>query len=476
VHSRYQRRLGDAAIAGQRVVLRLEVRRFFCEDPDCQARTFTEQLPGLTTRYARRTPLLERMLQAIGLALAGRAGERLAGRLGLPASRDTLLRLLRALPDPKVDQVAVLGVDDFAFRRGRNYGTVLVDMSTHRPIDLLQDREAQTFATWLKQHPGTQVICRDRAGAYAEGARTGAPQAIQVADRWHLWHNLAEHVEKTVLGHRGCLREPLPELPIPTPPATPAPLPPPPEKKIVTRTRKRYAQIQDLRAHGESISAIARSLHLDIQTVRRFAHAPSLEELLAKTAERASVLDGFTDWLHQRWSQGCTDAAVLTKELKAQGYAGSDQTVRRYLRPFRSGRPTPPPGPTPPTVREVTGWILRRPEALEPEEQMRVKQVLARCPQLEAASGHVAAFAEIMANLRGDRLDGWITAVEADDLPCLHSFTTGLRRDRQAVTNGLSLPYSSGVVEGNVNRIKMLKRQMYGRASFDLLRKRVLLE
>jgi transposase len=477
VHSHYQRRLADAAVAGRRVVLRLGVRRLFCDHPDCRARTFTEQLPGLTTRHARRTPLLRGLLEQVALALAGRAGARLAGRLGLPASRDTLLRLLRALPDPKVDQVAVLGVDDFAFRRGRTYGTVLVDMATHRPVDLLEDREAATFAAWLEAHPDTQVICRDRAGAYADGARTGAPQAIQVADRWHLWHNLAEHVEKTVLDHRGCLREPTPEPPTPTPPATPAPLPAPApsEKKIITRTTQRYTQIQDLRAKGESIAAISRSLHLDIQTVRRFAHASGLEELLAKTAERASVLDGFTDWLHQRWSQGCTDAAQLTKELKAQGYAGSDQTVRRYLRPFRQGRPTPPPGPTPPTVREVTGWILRHPDSLDPEEQMRLKEVLARCRHLEAASGHAAAFAEMLTGRHGDRLDGWIAAVEADDLPGLHSFTTGLRRDHQAVTNGLTLPYSSGAVEGNVNRIKMLKRQMYGRASFDLLRKRVLL-
>jgi transposase len=191
--------------------------------------------------------------------------------------------------------------------------------------------------------------------------------------------------------------------------------------------------------------------------------------------ERASVLDGFTAYLHQRWTQGCTDAAVLTKELKAQGYTGSDQTVRRYLRPFRHGRPTPPPGPTPPTVREVTGWILRRPDTLDDQDQTRFKEVLARCPHLQATSGHVAAFAEMLTGLHGDRLDGWIEAVDADDLPDLHSFTTGLRRDHQAVTNGLTLPYSSGAVEGNVNRIKMLKRQMYGRAKFDLLRKRVLL-
>jgi transposase len=477
VHSRYRRRLADATLGGRRVVLRLGVRRFFCDHTDCNARTFTEQLTGLTTPYARRTPLLRTLLEQVGLALAGRAGVRLASRLGLPASRDTLLRLLRALPDPKVDQVAVLGVDDFAFRRGRVYGTVLVDMATHRPIDLLADREAQTFAAWLGNHPGTRVICRDRGGAYADGARTGAPKATQVADRWHLWHNLADHVEKTVLGHRACLREPVPETPALPAPAEPSPMAAsaPLEKKIVTRTIQRYTQVQDLRARGESISAIARSLHLDIQTVRRFAHATSLDPLLAKTLERASVLDGFTPYLHQRWNQGCTDAAQLTQELKARGYTGSDQTVRRYLRPFRHGRPTLPPGPAAPTVREVTGWILCRPEALEVKEQTRLQEVLARCPQLDAASQHAAAFAEIMSGLHGDRLDGWIATVEANELPELHSFCAGLKRDLAAVVNGLTLPYSSGPVEGDVTRIKLLKRQMYGRAGFDLLRKRVLL-
>jgi transposase len=486
VHSRYERRLADAAVAGRRVEIRLRVRRFFCDGEDCGVRTFAEQVAGLTARYARRTMLLRGMLESIGLALAGRAGARLATALGLPATRNTLLRLIRALPDPEIGTVTVLGVDDFALRRGHVYGTVLVDIDTHRPIDLLADREADTFATWLGEHPGTAVICRDRAGAYAQGARTGAPEAIQVADRWHLWHNLAEHVEKTVAAHHGCLRQPdtiAPEVGIE--PGAAADLAKAAElaqvqrtenSALVARTKARYQAVQALKADGKGIKTIVRELGLAKETVRRFVRAERVEDLLAKPrAGRPSVLDAYKPYLHERCNAGITNASMLYREISELGYRGSRGTVAAYLAPFRALGAAPPATPAVPKVRQISSWMLRHPEDLDTDEQLQLTQVLAACPHLDATATHVGTFAEMLTGRHGDRLDSWMAGVDADDLPHLHRFVTGLRRDYQAVRNGLTLSHSSGTVEGTVNRIKMIKRQMYGRAKFDLLRKRILL-
>ncbi|MGN9779429.1 transposase [Micromonospora sp. H33] len=278
-----------------------------------------------------------------------------------------MLRLVRALPDPPVGTLTALGVDDFALRRGHQYATVLVDVDSRRPVDVLADREAATLATWLVQHPTVQVICRDRANAYAEGARLGAPQAAQVADRWHLWHNLAEHVEKTVARHHRCLAV-VPQVQSALPVtadlhqlAIDATANRAEQGLLVPRTRRRYEQVQALLAEGQSIREITRRLGLARGTVRRFARATTVDELLAKPrAGRPSILDDHLDYLHQRLKDGVTNATELLTEIRARGYRGSPTNLRTYLQPLRAATPPPQARPRTPKVRRITAWLLVR--------------------------------------------------------------------------------------------------------------------
>ncbi|WP_241003047.1 ISL3 family transposase [Streptomyces sp. CB01881] len=485
VHGRYVRRLADAAVGGRAVVVELVVRRFRCLNGACSAVTFAEQVEGLTMPHARKTPLLRSVLLSIACALAGRPGARLAALLGMRAAKDTLLQLLRSVPDPPQAPVRVLGVDDFALRKGDSYATVLVDLEARRPVDVLPSREADPLAAWLAGHPEVEIICRDRAGAYAEGARTGAPQAVQVADGWHLWRNVAEAVEKTVGSHHGCIRSAFAASPA----AEPAragdatqPFGPPAgmhdclgrPRRLVARTKERYAAVQERLAEGKSLTAISQELRLDHSTVRRFARATGIDELLVNAANRQSILDEYKPHLHQRWNEGCHDIPRLHRELQELGFRGGIQTVRRYLR--HAKRHTPPvtlrPAPRP---RRVVRWIMTDPARLRADDAQELKEIRAACPHLDAAARHVRDFAGMLQDRRGDLLPDWMNRVIADDLPALHSLIAGLRRDQDAVVAGLSSPWSSGQVEGQVTRVKLLKRAGYGRAKLDLLRIRVLL-
>jgi len=477
-HSHYERRLSDTAVGRQEVLIHLRVHRFRCGNDACARQTFAEQVPGLTTRYGRRSTGAGEALQAIALALGGRAGARLAGRLTGTVSRMTLTRLIRNLPEAASATPRVLGVDDFALRRGRVYGSILIDITTGRPVEVLPDRTADTLAAWLRAHPGVEIVCRDRAGAYAEGIARGAPNAIQVADRWHLWRNLGDAVERAVARHRHHLHvlavgtQKLEALPG----QRTSQLPEVRNDRVAVRTRQRHAAVHALLAQGRTIKQIARELDLSRNTVRRFARAADPDILLVHngTGKRTKDLQDYDAYLRQRWSQGCTNARRLHQELRELGYRGAVTTVRQHLQPWRTGQPAPH-DPRPPTVRQATAWFLSNPAHLDPGDQHRLDILCNASPQLAVLRDRVREFAEMMVHRQGRRLQTWMATVAGDDLPELHSFVLGLRRDQDAVTAGLTLPYSSGPVEGHVNRIKMIKRQMYGRANPDLLRKRILL-
>ncbi|WST35540.1 ISL3 family transposase (plasmid) [Streptomyces sp. NBC_01166] len=379
IHSSYLRFPADVPSGGRRVALCLRVRRFLCPVISCGRRTFAEQLPGLTRRYGRRTERLRSTLAAVGLALAGRAGARLARVFGVSVSRSTVLRLVEALPDPEVPAPRVVGVDEYATRKGRHYGTVLVDVESRRPVDLLPDREASSLAAWLAKRPGVEVVCRDRAPFFAEGATAGAPQAVQVADRWHLWHNLSEAAERCVADHRGCLQVLAPDS------AQPAPEPEkfedlsgspwPRGHRFADRTRVNQATVHELLATGLSRRAIDRQLRMTYRTVKLFADAATPEELFQGPWQgRPSKIDAFKPYLDDRWNQGCTNAWRVWEEIVPLGYQGSYQRVRAY---FREKRLSPSPVTArPPSPRVVAGWILRRPESLTESEHLRLGPIV----------------------------------------------------------------------------------------------------
>jgi transposase len=483
VHDRYRRRLHDLSCAGRPVQVELEVRRFICDNPACSVGTFAEQVDGLTARQQRRTTGLRSLLERVALALAGRAGARLAAAVGAVVARCTLIRLVRAMPDPEIGSVKVLGVDDWAKRRGHSYASVLVDMETHRVIDILPDREAGTLTNWLRAHPGVEVICRDRSGSYAFGAREGAPDAQQVADRWHMGDDLGECVRKTVAAHHHCVKDHYAALQQAVAAAAPDPEHAAEEESAdhvenrarVLRSRQLYQQVQTLKADGKTVTAIQRELGLAKGTTRRYFHAASLNEVTAALlAGWPSKLDDYKPHLHQRWNDGCTNIKQLHREVTALGFRGGYTTVYDYLAHFK-GRTAPPASPTPPKVRHITSWIRRRPDNLDDQDQLKLKEVRAACPHLDTLSRHVKEFAKMLTGRHGDRLDTWLAAVRAEDLPHLHTFANGLKRDHAAVLAGLTLPYSSGAVEGKVCKIKFLKRLMSRRANYDLLRKMALL-
>ena len=490
VHSRYTRKITDQPIGEHQVTIHLQVRRFRCPTPRCPRRTFAEQAPRLAARYARRSVPLHRRLEELGLTLGGRPGERFARRQGLRASRTTLLRRVRALPEPAITTPAVLGVDDFALRRGHHYGTVIVDLERHHVVDVLPDRTAETLAAWLTEHGQPQFICRDRGGEYASGARQGAPQATQIADRFHLARNGAEVLERILARHPAALRGAV-RQDDPTPPADEAaPVSPVAAggNPRLERRLARYERVVALRREGHSITAISQAVGLSRPTVRKYVQANGFPEWPARrTALSAGT--AHATYLQARWHDGCRDANLLWRELRARGFTGSLRMVQRAVagwrvEPGRRGRaatqaggtPAPaPPRPRPPSARQAVWLLLRTVDELTPAQQEMRRRLLAAAPDVQAALPLLEAFRGMVRHRDHAALADWLQTAATSPVRELRTFAANLRRDLAAVEAALTYDWSSGQVEGQVTKIKLVKRQMYGRAKPDLLRKRVLL-
>jgi transposase len=490
VHSYYQRAPADLPVADRRVRLALTVRRFRCVNQHCAKVTFAERLSEVLAPYRQRTDRLETAQGAIALAVGGQAGQALALKLNIPASRDTLLRIIRRTPDLPPEDLAVIGVDDWAQRRGRVYGTLLVDLERRRAVDLLPDRTAETLAQWLHTHASIKIVARDRSGEYARGISAGAPQAQQVADRWHLLVNLREALEKLL----DRLRPELTTCRLVKMPEKPGEIPMIRQRhrgrtEVAAREGRRaralalHETVHRLHQAGCPIGAIARQLNLSRTTVYRYLSMSSLPERSARP-HRASILDPFVDYLRQRWTAGCRNASQLWREIKQQGYPGTRRQVAQwvYERREQPGRTTPrkyvqrdPPSADRkplPAARRLVWLFLKQTDQLTPKE-LSLRDELLTHPLLTQARQLAQDFQRIVRQRQAQSFEAWCTACEKSKIPELTNLAAGMRRD-PAVKAACCSKWSNGQTEGQVNRLKMLKRQMYGRANLDLLRARFL--
>ncbi|HEY5870651.1 MAG TPA: ISL3 family transposase, partial [Candidatus Tectomicrobia bacterium] len=418
----------------------------------------------------------------------------------LGVSRHTLLRGLRRQPTPSFPTPTVLGVDDFALRKRYTYGTILVDLERHQPVALLADRTSETLAQWLREHPGVQVIARDRASAYAEGAQQGAPTAIQVADRFHLIQNLAEALEPVFLRHHHALtavNAALRQQPVSLPDGTravPVPSPPTPPAEQARAAQRaacrkaRYDEVRLLHRQGWSTVAIAAQVGCSQRTIERYLQMPTWPERQHRRHYGRSIVNPYKAYILERWNAGCHTAIQLFQELQLRGYTGSYRRVTAYVSRIRQAQGIPPrrqglrqrlpvvvePACQPLTPRRAAWLVLRRTEKYTAEEAQQLAQLHAQSPEVAEAIDLAQDFTRLVRQRQPERLEPWLQRATASGLEAMQRFASGLREDYAAIKAGVTLPWSTSPVEGHINRLKMLKRQMFGRARLDLLSRRFL--
>ncbi|MFT4760563.1 MAG: transposase [Paraglaciecola sp.] len=487
-HSYYIRQLSDVAWAGVPTTLNLKVHKFFCESTNCQQKIFTERIEGLPS-YARRTNRQKAQLEAIGLRTGANEGTCLCKRLGIKVSSSTILKILHQIAPPCFKAPKVLEVDDWAFRKGHVYGTILVDLEEHKPIDLLPDREAETLEKWLKEHPGVEIISRDRASAYSIGAKNGAPDAIEVADRWHLLKNMTDALKRMMYKHnkinqeialsiaeknraviqseRKAIMETNLQLILPST-----------EKKESTlQYEETFKLVKDLQNKGLSRRAIAQQLNISRVTVNKYFHFEKYPKRTKSETSKSTVAK-FDGYIQKIVSKGEYSIQQLWEDLQEKGFKGNAAAIRRYMNKHfpkeKKAEQLPALEVKLYSPKRLGYLLIREKEKLKEKEIEYLEQLFVACPQAQLANQLALRFRNMIVNRKAENLETWIKDTIVSGTEVLKSFAQNLNRNFDAVYNACSLEWSNGQVEGQVNRLKNIKRQMYGRASFELLKKVVL--
>lgn len=480
-HSFYGRHLQDLPWQGLPVRLRVKARRFRCRNSSCSRKIFVERLPDIARSHARQTDRLREIIRCAGYVAGGLPASRLLERLAIIISDDTVLRLVKLRPSRNAgNMVRCLGVDDWAWRKGQQYGTILVDLERHCVIDLLPERSAESLAEWLTNNPSVSVISRDRCGLYAEGATAGTPEAQQVADRFHLIVNLSAAIERALEERSRMLELPAPAAPHKTDMATAETSANPTQQQKLQKQRRarrleRYQEVVKLYNEGHSQRAISQILQLQRKTIRRWLRSGQFPERKPPVRKPTNVQE-FADYLQQRWKEGCHNATRLFEEIRKQGYRGQRGMVAHFVSGWRTSNSsaTALNRPRRLTPRGVAILTTRAPDQLSEEQAALFDQLSSSCPDLPWMRTLALEFRAVMNSKDSNQLNDWIQTAKLSGIGQIVRFAFGLQKDMAAVSAAVESPWSNGQVEGQINRLKTIKRQMYGRAALPLLKARIL--
>jgi len=488
IHSKYIRMLADLPVSGYIVKVTVLSRKYFCDNPQCVRKIFTERFTQEIIPYHRRFNRCKNLLGNMALELGGNKGAVISRLAGLPVSPSTILRIIKKmnLPIQKMTS-GVIGVDDWAFKKGNTYGTIIVDLEENKVVDLLCDRESETLCLWLKEHPEVEVVSRDRGGPYAKGAREGAPQAIQVADRFHLLMNLGDATKKMFQSLGSELKEVYVlyhnvEQPINSEPSIKGLENGHPEiihieaRNKNTQRQLRLDKIKELHSQGHAIRAIARALHLQRATIRKYVRMDTLPK---KRGSRSTNFESFQIFLLHENNRGKT-YKVLYNIIKANGFFGAYSQFCNNMNGLLRSHCIIPASckldPAPLKIwhpRQLSVLIQKDKEDLKKEDREFLELLYNKCPIVKETEEYIGRFKKLFQTKQEGTLKKWIDDV-AKSTSGIKSFAKGLLSDFEAVNNAVVTPYSNGQVEGQVNRLKNIKRRMYGKAGFELLRRMVI--